>query len=107
MKFDKDSYEGWTNQGLALDNLGRSEEAIAAYEQALAEARQNANAIAGKARDAAKAEMDAHRRRIEADLQARLAVAGNVTDRWAVFAGYVYTRSDVLETVRTERRAAS
>lgn len=49
--------------------------AIAAYEQALAEARQNANAIAQKARNAAKAEMDAHRARIEADLQARLDAA--------------------------------
>ena len=28
-----------------------------------------------------------------------LGAAGNVTDRWAVFAGYVYTRSEVLETV--------
>ena len=28
-----------------------------------------------------------------------LGAAGNVTDRWAVFGGYVYTRSEILETV--------
>lgn len=28
-----------------------------------------------------------------------LGAAGNLTDRWAVFAGYVYARSEVLETV--------
>ena len=44
-----------------------SDAAIAAYEQALAEARQNAHAIAQKARDAAKARSPPtapHRRRI-------------------------------------------
>jgi F-type H+-transporting ATPase subunit b len=46
--------------------------AIAAYEQALATARQNAHEIARKARDAAKAEIDADRSRIEKDLQGRL-----------------------------------
>jgi len=49
--------------------------AIAAYEQALAEARQSAHAIAQKARDAAKAEIDSDRRRIEADLQQKLDAA--------------------------------
>jgi F-type H+-transporting ATPase subunit b len=49
--------------------------AIAAYEQALAEARQSAHAIAQKARDAAKAEIDADRRRIEAELQGKLDAA--------------------------------
>lgn len=49
--------------------------AIAAYEQALAEARQNAHAIGQKARDAAKAQVDADRGRIEADLQGRLDAA--------------------------------
>ena len=49
--------------------------AIAAYEQALAEARHNAHAIAQKGRDAAKAEVDANRARIEADLQGRLDAA--------------------------------
>lgn len=28
-----------------------------------------------------------------------LGAAGNVTDKWAVFAGYVYTHSEILETV--------
>ena len=49
--------------------------AIAAYEQALAEARQSAHAIAQKARDAAKAEIDADRKRIEAELQGKLDAA--------------------------------
>ncbi len=49
--------------------------AIAAYEQALAEARQNAHGIALTARGEAKAEIDARRARIEADLQGRLDAA--------------------------------
>jgi F-type H+-transporting ATPase subunit b len=62
-----------------LAEAGRLKEetdaAIAAYEQALAEARQNAHAIGQKARDAAKAEIDADRGRLEADLQGRLDAA--------------------------------
>jgi F-type H+-transporting ATPase subunit b len=46
--------------------------AVAAYEQALAEARQNAHAIAQKARDEAKAVIDADRKRIEAGLKDKL-----------------------------------
>ena len=49
--------------------------AIAAYEQALAEARQNAHGIAQKARDAAKAEMEADRKRVEASLREKLGAA--------------------------------
>ena len=49
--------------------------AIAAYEQALAEARQNAHGIAGEARDRTKAELDAERARIEADLESRVSAA--------------------------------
>jgi F-type H+-transporting ATPase subunit b len=52
-----------------------SQAAIAAYEQALAEARHNAHQIAQRARDAAKAEIEAHRKRIEADLQSKLEAA--------------------------------
>jgi F-type H+-transporting ATPase subunit b len=62
-----------------LAEAGRLKEetdaAIAAYEQGLAEARQNAHAIGQKGRDAAKAEIDADRRRIEADLQTKLSAA--------------------------------
>ena len=62
-----------------------SDAAIAAHEQALAEARQNAHGIAQKARDAAKAEIAADRNRIETDLNAKLAAAeaeiGKVKDR--------------------------
>lgn len=46
--------------------------AIAAYEQALAEARQNAHTIAQTARDETKAEIDADRARTEARLQEKL-----------------------------------
>lgn len=49
--------------------------AIAAYEQALAEARQNAHGIAQKARDAAKTEMDADRKRVEESLREKLDAA--------------------------------
>jgi F-type H+-transporting ATPase subunit b len=49
--------------------------AIAAYEQALAEARQNAHSIAQEARDAAKGKIDADRGRIEAKLQEKLDAA--------------------------------
>jgi F-type H+-transporting ATPase subunit b len=52
-----------------------SDAAVAAHEQALAEARQNAHGIALKARDAAKAEIGADRNRIESELNAKLAAA--------------------------------
>ncbi len=52
-----------------------SDAAIAAYEQALAEARRNANSIAQKARDVAKAEIAADRGRIEAELNSKLSAA--------------------------------
>jgi F-type H+-transporting ATPase subunit b len=52
-----------------------SDAAIAAHEQALAEARQNAHGIAQKARDVAKAEIAADRNRIESELNAKLAAA--------------------------------
>lgn len=52
-----------------------TDEAIAAYEQALAEARQHAHAIAQEARDAVKAELDGERARLEAELDERVAAA--------------------------------
>nr|WP_255599551.1 F0F1 ATP synthase subunit B [Afifella sp. IM 167] len=52
-----------------------SDEAIAAYEQALAEARAKAHGIAQEARDKAKAEIEAERSKVEADLDAKLAEA--------------------------------
>jgi F-type H+-transporting ATPase subunit b len=45
-----------------------ADSALAAYEQSLATARNNANDIAGKARDAAKADAEKTRTKIEADL---------------------------------------
>ena len=52
-----------------------SDAAVAAYEQALAEARQNAHGIGQTARNEAKAEIETHRARVEADLQQRLEAA--------------------------------
>jgi F-type H+-transporting ATPase subunit b len=49
--------------------------AMAAYEQSLAKARGKANEIGGKARDTAKAEAEAERQRIEADIMARTQAA--------------------------------
>lgn len=49
--------------------------AVAAYEQELAEARANANAIGQKARDAAAAEAEEARKAIEASLEGKLAEA--------------------------------
>ena len=62
-----------------LAEAGRLKEetdaAIAAYEQALATARQNAHSIAQQAREEMKAAIDAERRRIEAELRVRLDAA--------------------------------
>ncbi|WP_309083601.1 F0F1 ATP synthase subunit B [Chelativorans sp.] len=62
-----------------LDQAARMKEeadaAVAAYEQELAEARKKASAIAQEARDAAKAEAEAERRRVEAGLESKLAEA--------------------------------
>lgn len=51
----------------------QSEEAAAAYEQALAEARRNAATIAQKARDAAKADADAERAKAEGEVNDKVA----------------------------------
>lgn len=53
----------------------QSDDALAAYERALAEARSGAYAIAAEARDAAKAEADARQAEIEAELDKKLAEA--------------------------------
>lgn len=62
-----------------LDQAARlkqeADEAIAAYEQGLADARKKAGQIGQKARDGAKAEADAERKRIEAALDTKLAAA--------------------------------
>lgn len=52
-----------------------SDAAIAAYEQELAEAKAKANEIGQKARDAAKADAEAERKRVEADLEVKLVEA--------------------------------
>lgn len=53
----------------------KSDQAIATYEAALAEARANAHKIAEEARSASKARLDAERKKIEADLAGRMAQA--------------------------------
>lgn len=50
----------------------QSDDAMAGYERALAEARAGAHAIAAEARDGAKAEADARQEKIEADLDKQL-----------------------------------
>lgn len=52
-----------------------ADEAIAAYEQELAQAKATAGEIGNKARDAAKSAADAERQKIEADLAGKLAEA--------------------------------
>jgi F-type H+-transporting ATPase subunit b len=78
-----------------------SDAAIAAYEQALAEARRNAHGIAAKARDAAKAEINADRNRIEAELQEKLNAAeaeiGKVKER--ALAGVDAIAKDAVEAM--------
>ncbi len=62
-----------------LDEANRlkteSDEAIAAYEQELADAKSRAHGIAQEARDAAKAELDAKRESVEADLTNKVSEA--------------------------------
>lgn len=52
-----------------------SEQAAAAYQKALADARSKASGIAGTARDAAKSKTDQQRKDVEADLGRQLAAA--------------------------------
>jgi F-type H+-transporting ATPase subunit b len=52
-----------------------TDEAIATYEQALGEARQNAHGIAQAARDKAKAKIEANRHRIDVDLGEKIKAA--------------------------------
>lgn len=62
-----------------------SEQALAAYEKALAEARSNAGRIAGGARDEAKSASERQRAAIEADMAKKLAAAevriGDIKDQ--------------------------
>jgi F-type H+-transporting ATPase subunit b len=62
-----------------LDQAARmkaeADAAVAAYEQELAEARGNAGAIAQKARDEARADADAKRKAVEAELERKLSDA--------------------------------
>ncbi|MGI9366217.1 MAG: F0F1 ATP synthase subunit B [Rhizobiaceae bacterium] len=62
-----------------LDEANRlkseSDEAIAAYEQELADAKGRAHAIAQEAREAARAELDAKRASVEAAMAEKVAVA--------------------------------
>lgn len=68
-----------------LDEAGRlkseADEAIAAYEQELAEARRNAESIAQKAHDEARAKADAERTTVEAELAEKTAAAEKDIER--------------------------
>lgn len=57
---------------MARDLQEKADEAHAAYEQELAQARTTAGEIGQKARDKAKAEAEAERQKVEADLTAKL-----------------------------------
>ncbi len=54
---------------------GEADAAIAAYEQALAEARAKANVIGQEARNAAKAEAETKRKQVEAQLESKLSAS--------------------------------
>jgi F-type H+-transporting ATPase subunit b len=78
-----------------------TDEAIAAYEQALGEARQNAHGIAHAAREKAKAKIDADRGRIDADLgeQIKAAEAGIATVTNAALADLETIARDATEAL--------
>ena len=66
--------KGIANDLAEADKLKRqSEEAVAAYEKALADARANAQAIANATRDKQAAEAEATRKRLEDELNRKLA----------------------------------
>ena len=73
LEMRKDRVAADIDEANRLDEEGKA--AVAAYEQELATARTNGNAVAQKARDEAKAKSDAARERAEADLAARMAEA--------------------------------
>jgi F-type H+-transporting ATPase subunit b len=56
----------------------QSDEAVAAYEKALADARARAQAIANETRDRQAAEAETRRKALEADLNGKLAAMSNV-----------------------------
>ena len=78
-----------------------SEAAVAAYEEALAMARQNAHQIGHKARDAAKAEVDADRAKTEGALNDKLAAAEAeiAKVKQAALAGVDAIAKDAVETM--------
>lgn len=97
---------------------GETEEALAAYEQSLAEARANATTIARETRDKLAAEVETERSKVEADLAAKLAEAedrisatkaaamANVTDIASETAGDVVKKLIGVDASPDEVRAA-
>ncbi|GGE14813.1 ATP synthase subunit b 2 [Aureimonas endophytica] len=75
--------------------------AHAAYEQNLAEARSRSHAIAAEARDSAKASAEAERKRVEGDLDAKLAAAqsriGDIKSRALAEVGQI--AEDVTQSI--------
>ncbi|MEM7302438.1 MAG: F0F1 ATP synthase subunit B [Pseudomonadota bacterium] len=81
-----------------------SDEAIAAYEQELAEAKSNAHSIAQEARDKAKAEADAKRTKVEDELAGKMADAEKhiATIKSEALAEVGTIAGDTVETLVTE-----
>jgi len=79
----------------------QSEAAVAAYEEALAAARQNAHQIGQKARDATKAAVDADRAKTEAGLNEKLAAseAEIAKVKQQALAGVDQIAKDAVETM--------
>lgn len=102
----------------AQKNRAESEEAVSAYEKALADARGNAQAIAQHARDEMAAEFDARRKALEADLNQKISSAeetirantaaamSNVRDIAAEAAGAIVERLTGSAPARSEVEAA-
>ncbi len=61
--------------GQAARMKGEADAAMAAYEQELAQAKSNANAIGQAARDSAREAADAERKKVEAELETKLEAA--------------------------------
>jgi F-type H+-transporting ATPase subunit b len=78
-----------------------SEAAVAAYEEALSAARQNAHQIGQKARDASKAEIESDRKKTEAGLNEKLAAAeAEITKvKQQALAGVDQIAKDAVETM--------
>jgi len=90
--FDERSKRIADDLGAAQKAKEASEAAVAAYEKALAEARNRAQTIAGETRDKLAAEADTRRKALEGELNTKLAGAE---------AQIAKTKADAMANVRT------